>query len=58
MVKNTKKPTQKPKHDVGPEEPAKLYASAYAARLAKEVAGQAARPRAPSVRKNKPTRGK
>ena len=33
MVKNTKKPKQ----EVGPEEPAKLYASAYAARLAKEV---------------------
>ena len=56
MVKNTKKP----KHDVGQEEPAKLYASAYAARLAKEVVAQAARPRrAPSVRKNKPAiRGK
>jgi phage tail sheath gpL-like len=55
MVKNTKKPKQ----EVGPEEPAKLYASAYAARLAKEVAPQAARPgRTPAVRKSKSTRGK
>ena len=53
MVKNTKKP----KRDVGPEEPAKLYASTYAARLAKEVAPQPARPRrAPSIRKNKSAR--
>ena len=55
MVKNTKKP----KHGIGPEDPAKLYASAYAARLAKEVAPQAARPgRAPAVRKSKSSRGK
>jgi hypothetical protein len=54
MVKNPKKP----KHAVGPEEPAKLYASAYAARLAKEVAAQASRPRrAPPIRKSKSTRG-
>jgi phage tail sheath gpL-like len=51
MAKNTKKPS----HDSGPEQPARLYSSAYAARLAKEVAAQAARPRrARSARKNKP----
>jgi phage tail sheath gpL-like len=49
------KSTKKPKHNVGAQEPAKLYASAYAARLAKEVAAQPGRPRrVPSVRKNKP----